>query len=116
LPSFSTKPPGGQLAGRRCDRRLAGRQFSPQGLDRSFLSAPIGLGLGGIEMEKPVLLWINDGLMAIFFFHDSRSSASCSWASSPAAAKPPSPVGPFRGHRAILPLFAFANAGSHSKD
>ena len=39
-----------------------------QGLYRSFLSAPIGFSLSSIELEKPVLLWINDGLMAIFFF------------------------------------------------
>jgi NhaA family Na+:H+ antiporter len=39
-----------------------------QGLYRSCLSAPVGLSLSGIELEKPVLLWINDGLMAIFFF------------------------------------------------
>jgi Na+/H+ antiporter 1 len=39
-----------------------------QGLYRSFPSAPIGLSLSGIELEKPVLLWINAGLMAIFFF------------------------------------------------
>ena len=41
---------------------------SLQGLYRGFLSAPIGLSLAGIVWEKPVLLWINDGLMAIFFF------------------------------------------------
>jgi len=41
---------------------------SLQGLYRGFLSAPIGLSLSGIVWEKPVLLWINDGLMAIFFF------------------------------------------------
>ena len=39
-----------------------------QGLYRSFLSAPIGFSLSSIELEKPVLLWINDGLMAMFFF------------------------------------------------
>jgi Na+:H+ antiporter, NhaA family len=25
-------------------------------------------GLGGLEVQKPLLLWINDGLMAVFFF------------------------------------------------
>src|SRR4030095_10526054 len=39
-----------------------------QGLYRSCLSAPVGLSLSGIELEKPLLLWINDGLMAVFFF------------------------------------------------
>ncbi len=27
-----------------------------------------GVGLGGWSLEKPLLLWINDGLMALFFF------------------------------------------------
>jgi Na+:H+ antiporter, NhaA family len=39
-----------------------------QQLYRGLLSAPIGFSLSSIELEKPVLLWINDGLMAIFFF------------------------------------------------
>ena len=29
---------------------------------------PLVIGLGAWEINKPVLLWINDGLMAIFFF------------------------------------------------
>jgi Na+:H+ antiporter, NhaA family len=28
----------------------------------------LGVGLGGWSLEKPLLLWINDGLMALFFF------------------------------------------------
>ncbi len=28
----------------------------------------LGVGLGGWSLEKPLLLWINDGLMAVFFF------------------------------------------------
>src|SRR5262245_33115860 len=28
----------------------------------------VGLTLGGFQLEKPLLLWINDGLMSIFFF------------------------------------------------
>ena len=27
-----------------------------------------GVGLGGWSLEKPLLLWVNDGLMALFFF------------------------------------------------
>ena len=33
-----------------------------------FLSANIRVGIGSFEISKPALLWINDGLMAIFFF------------------------------------------------
>lgn len=35
----------------------------------SFLQFPIGINLGSFDINKPMLLWINDGLMAIFFFH-----------------------------------------------
>lgn len=33
-----------------------------------FLSTPVSITLGTLEIAKPLLLWINDGLMAIFFF------------------------------------------------
>ncbi len=33
-----------------------------------FLSIPVSISLGSLEIAKPLLLWINDGLMAIFFF------------------------------------------------
>ena len=33
-----------------------------------FLSTPLEIRLGTLEIAKPVLLWINDGLMAVFFF------------------------------------------------
>ncbi|MEM9277763.1 MAG: Na+/H+ antiporter NhaA [Pseudomonadota bacterium] len=33
-----------------------------------FLSTPVKIQIGGLEIAKPLLLWINDGLMAIFFF------------------------------------------------
>ncbi len=32
-----------------------------------FLNLPLGFESGGIQLRYPVLLWINDGLMAIFF-------------------------------------------------
>ena len=32
-----------------------------------FLSLPLGIHLGTLAVDKPVLLWINDGLMALFF-------------------------------------------------
>ncbi len=34
----------------------------------SFLSTPFEVRIGGFEIDKPLLLWINDGLMAVFFF------------------------------------------------
>jgi len=33
-----------------------------------FLDAPIKIQFGNSELAKPLILWVNDGLMAIFFF------------------------------------------------
>ena len=33
-----------------------------------FLSTQVGVQVGALEISKPLLLWINDGLMAVFFF------------------------------------------------
>lgn len=33
-----------------------------------FLDTPVEIKIGTFEIAKPLLLWINDGLMAIFFF------------------------------------------------
>ncbi|WP_374440905.1 Na+/H+ antiporter NhaA [Stella sp.] len=40
------------------------------GLDRLyalFLEVPVAVRVGALEIAKPLLLWINDGLMALFF-------------------------------------------------
>lgn len=34
----------------------------------SFLDTPVEIRIGEIHIAKPALLWINDGLMAVFFF------------------------------------------------
>jgi NhaA family Na+:H+ antiporter len=34
----------------------------------AWLSTPLGIQLGAFLLNKPLLLWINDGLMAVFFF------------------------------------------------
>src|SRR4051794_8891722 len=34
----------------------------------ALLDAQLGVGLAGWRLEKPVILWVNDFLMAIFFF------------------------------------------------
>jgi len=34
----------------------------------SFLDAPLEIRVGALEIAKPLLLWINDGLMTVFFF------------------------------------------------
>ena len=33
-----------------------------------LLDTPVAVQIGGLKIHKPLLLWINDGLMAIFFF------------------------------------------------
>jgi len=33
-----------------------------------FLDTPVGVRVGPLAIDKPLLLWINDGLMAVFFF------------------------------------------------
>ena len=38
------------------------------GLYESSLEIPVVIQIGTLEIAKPLLLWINDGLMAVFFF------------------------------------------------
>ena len=33
----------------------------------AFLGTPVGIRVGTLALDKPLLLWINDGLMAVFF-------------------------------------------------
>ncbi len=40
-----------------------------QSLYDLILSTPLEVSIGALGVDKPLLLWINDGLMAIFFFH-----------------------------------------------
>ncbi|QJB70116.1 Na+/H+ antiporter NhaA [Parasphingorhabdus halotolerans] len=40
--------------------------FSP--LYLAFLNIPVAIQFGALDIAKPLSLWINDGLMAIFFF------------------------------------------------
>ena len=34
----------------------------------AFLDTPVAVQVGALSLHKPLLLWINDGLMALFFF------------------------------------------------
>jgi len=34
----------------------------------TFLQLPVAVQVGALAIDKPLLLWVNDGLMAIFFF------------------------------------------------
>jgi Na+:H+ antiporter, NhaA family len=37
-------------------------------LYNSFFEVPVAIQMGAFSIKKPLLLWINDGLMAVFFF------------------------------------------------
>ncbi|HSD60428.1 MAG TPA: Na+/H+ antiporter NhaA [Burkholderiales bacterium] len=39
-----------------------------EGLYQSFLDTPVEVRIGALSIAKPLILWINDGLMAVFFF------------------------------------------------
>jgi NhaA family Na+:H+ antiporter len=46
-----------------------GLENSPwAGAYRALLDTPVAIRIGSFEIFKPLLLWINDGLMAVFFF------------------------------------------------
>ncbi|HKZ05635.1 MAG TPA: Na+/H+ antiporter NhaA [Methylomirabilota bacterium] len=38
------------------------------GLYQALLDTPVEVRIGALRLAKPLLLWINDGLMAVFFF------------------------------------------------
>lgn len=46
---------------------LAAANSPLAGLYDGFLDTPVVVKIGALELAKPLLLWINDGLMAIFF-------------------------------------------------
>jgi NhaA family Na+:H+ antiporter len=37
-------------------------------LYQAFLETPVEIRIGALEIAKPLFLWVNDGLMAVFFF------------------------------------------------
>lgn len=39
-----------------------------EGLNEALLGTPVSIRIGAFSIDKPLLVWINDGLMAIFFF------------------------------------------------
>jgi NhaA family Na+:H+ antiporter len=39
-----------------------------EGLYEAFLDTPVEVRIGAFTLAKPLVLWVNDGLMAVFFF------------------------------------------------
>jgi NhaA family Na+:H+ antiporter len=39
-----------------------------EGLYQAFLETPVEVRIGALRIAKPLVVWINDGLMAVFFF------------------------------------------------
>ncbi|MBQ6223560.1 MAG: Na+/H+ antiporter NhaA, partial [Campylobacter sp.] len=39
-----------------------------QGIYHHFLHLPVEIGIGSYKLEEPMHFWVNDVLMAIFFF------------------------------------------------
>lgn len=37
-------------------------------LYEGLLQIPVGIQFGSLQIHKPLLLWVNDGLMVLFFF------------------------------------------------
>ncbi len=70
----------------------------------SLLDTPLAVSVGTFGISKPLLLWVNDGLMAVFFFLvgmelkreilDGHLSSLHPWVAF-----------------GVLPVFAFVNAG-----
>ena len=58
-----------------------------------ILDTNVRIGIASFEISKPALLWINDGLMAIFFFWSGwRSSVKFSPVSCRALIRLPCPL------------------------
>ncbi len=47
---------------------MVAENSAAKGLYDALLGTPVEVRIGTLEIAKPLLLWINDGLMAIFFF------------------------------------------------
>lgn len=68
LPNFFHSPlAGGLLLGLAALLALLMNNSPAEWLYDGFLTTPVAIQFGAFAINKPLLLWINDGLMAIFF-------------------------------------------------
>lgn len=83
-------------------------------LYQSFLDLPFGVSLGGASIEKPMLLWINDGLMAVFFLvvgAEIKRELVAGELSSPAQAALPG-IAALGGMAVPAAIYLIINAGA----
>ncbi|MFA7332039.1 MAG: Na+/H+ antiporter NhaA [Candidatus Delongbacteria bacterium] len=67
LAFFRLEAAGGLLLMAAAALALLAANSPLAGAYQSFLLLPVSLELGPLALDKPLLLWINDGLMAVFF-------------------------------------------------
>ena len=65
---FRWEPSAGLLLMGAALLALIANNSIASGLYAGFLSTPVEVQGGALEIAKPLVLWINDGLMAVFFF------------------------------------------------
>ena len=65
---FSHEASGGILLGLSAIAALIVANSALQPSYDWLLNVPLSVTIGGEGLEKPLILWINDGLMAVFFF------------------------------------------------
>ncbi|MEZ5816989.1 MAG: Na+/H+ antiporter NhaA [Hyphomicrobiaceae bacterium] len=65
---FKNEAAGGVILATMALMALLASNTALAGLYDSLLRVTFSIRLGDLALEKPLLLWINDGLMAIFFF------------------------------------------------
>jgi NhaA family Na+:H+ antiporter len=80
----------------------------------AFLNLPVAIQAGSLQIAKPLLLWVNDGLMAVFFFLvglEIKRELLEGGLSSPARAAMPVAAA-LGGMAAPAAIYLFANAGN----
>ncbi len=65
---FRLEAAGGILLGGTALLALLMENSPLSSLYNNFLEVPVAIQIGSFLIKKPLLLWINDGLMAVFFF------------------------------------------------
>ena len=65
---FKWEPSAGLLLIAAALAAMVASNSLASGMYAGFLSTPVSIEIGDFSIAKPMVLWINDGLMAVFFF------------------------------------------------